>query len=967
MSAELRLFVSSTFRDLQPERDALARQCFPQARQRFAQAGKALVEIDLRWGLPVGDSEERIVQLCLQEVERCLGHFVGILGTRYGHIPRDRPPPPKQAQPHWPEGASITEYEIRAGAFIEPPPRFVRFYFKQASAAEPDEPALARLKQEIRDRGFMVRPFASPEELAALLLGDLGTLADDTEAQAPDAATHLKRQLDVMVDGTVERPDVSQALDAFLSDPDSNALCVVGPAGVGKSTALAEWFSRARQKPALPAGDSWLSRLASFGRTRTLPEGDLWLAHFAGNQAGEGRFGQLLRSTLQQMQPAADAAAQQGGSLVRQLDDWQQALVGARQAHRRVVLLIDDVDDLGLDPAMPFHWLPPATPRIKLIICGRTPGIADRLSGPGWRKLTINPLPAVQRGPALAAMLARFGKALPPAAAEQLAAHPALATPAALRLLADELRLARAPEHLHDRVKALRALGSSDALADEVLQRLEQEHGHDLVAWVCGLLQLSRGGLYEGELRSMVQARQAVAAWRWSSLMQGFRRSVFDSDGRLGAFDPSLHAAIARRYLVDDAARAEALAALLAPYRQDSRHPQAPQRRTVEELPWQLWRAGRWDELGATLGLAQLAAAVWRTEPDQCRLYFRALQAAAGRALLPTLADAWRRDAAAQAADLTALALALAELGCLQEALLTAQNASGRPDAGRTAQARGADSLALATLLLEAGQPQEADAQLQVAEAACGPAGPAALRAAIGNARGLWQLATGQAENAAASFGHSLALLEPLGQPVAALQGRHSLSLARLQAGQVGAARTELKAVVREFERLHHLPGLMAAQLNLALVEERAGQLKMALRTLAPAEQLARQIQDLALLGKILAAKARVIELTGHRDGAEAAQLERQQLMAQAGLFDEQIDAMLARVAIRLNLGARGEGAAARLHLEASALVERPPPSVQRPWLRPQTLERLNEQADRLRIPRPAASKPLAASPAGRG
>jgi hypothetical protein len=50
MPAELCLFVSSTFRDLQPERDALARQCFPQARQRFAQVGKALVEIDLRWG-----------------------------------------------------------------------------------------------------------------------------------------------------------------------------------------------------------------------------------------------------------------------------------------------------------------------------------------------------------------------------------------------------------------------------------------------------------------------------------------------------------------------------------------------------------------------------------------------------------------------------------------------------------------------------------------------------------------------------------------------------------------------------------------------------------------------------------------------------------------------------------------------------------------------------------------------------
>jgi hypothetical protein len=56
-AAGLRVFISSTFRDLQPERDALVAQAFPRLRAAAERGGHGLQEVDLRWGMPAKKSE----------------------------------------------------------------------------------------------------------------------------------------------------------------------------------------------------------------------------------------------------------------------------------------------------------------------------------------------------------------------------------------------------------------------------------------------------------------------------------------------------------------------------------------------------------------------------------------------------------------------------------------------------------------------------------------------------------------------------------------------------------------------------------------------------------------------------------------------------------------------------------------------------------------------------------------------
>jgi len=48
---EIRVFISSTFRDMQEEREELVKQIFPQLRRLCESRGVTWGEVDLRWGI----------------------------------------------------------------------------------------------------------------------------------------------------------------------------------------------------------------------------------------------------------------------------------------------------------------------------------------------------------------------------------------------------------------------------------------------------------------------------------------------------------------------------------------------------------------------------------------------------------------------------------------------------------------------------------------------------------------------------------------------------------------------------------------------------------------------------------------------------------------------------------------------------------------------------------------------------
>ncbi|KAM9458628.1 telomerase protein component 1 isoform 1-T2 [Salvelinus alpinus] len=117
----VRVFVSSTFRDMHAERDVLVRSVFPELRRRAAPHCLYLQEVELRWGV-TEEETGRVVELCLSEVCRSQ-LLLGILGERYGLLP-PRPSLPDLPQYSWldsaPSGLSITEMEIRQFQALHP-------------------------------------------------------------------------------------------------------------------------------------------------------------------------------------------------------------------------------------------------------------------------------------------------------------------------------------------------------------------------------------------------------------------------------------------------------------------------------------------------------------------------------------------------------------------------------------------------------------------------------------------------------------------------------------------------------------------------------------------------------------------------------------------------------------------------------------------------------------------------------
>jgi len=71
-SREIRVFLSSTFRDFNEERKLLAIQVFPELNRRARERNVELVDVDLRWGVTQQQEEDgHALEICLAEIERC--------------------------------------------------------------------------------------------------------------------------------------------------------------------------------------------------------------------------------------------------------------------------------------------------------------------------------------------------------------------------------------------------------------------------------------------------------------------------------------------------------------------------------------------------------------------------------------------------------------------------------------------------------------------------------------------------------------------------------------------------------------------------------------------------------------------------------------------------------------------------------------------------------------------------------
>lgn len=134
------VFVSSTFKDMQFERDQLKVRVAPQIDAFLAKYGEYVHFGDLRWGVNTSelDSEEssnKVLKVCLDEIDNCRPYMIVFIGERYGWIPSKElleNAMQMKGIEGVPNDISVTNLEIEYGALLNPDfEGHILFYFRE--------------------------------------------------------------------------------------------------------------------------------------------------------------------------------------------------------------------------------------------------------------------------------------------------------------------------------------------------------------------------------------------------------------------------------------------------------------------------------------------------------------------------------------------------------------------------------------------------------------------------------------------------------------------------------------------------------------------------------------------------------------------------------------------------------------------------------------------------------------------
>lgn len=896
----VRVFVSSTFRDLQRERDELAKFTFPQLRRRCAERGVTWSEVDLRWGITAAQIEKgEVLSHCFDEIERSRPYFIGILGERYGSV-QEIAASLVEAEPWLADyaGCSVTELEIMKGVLRNPDMASHAFFYlrdpayldtrpadeqpdlrEMPSAAEIDavgyveaerraegrRSRLRALKECIRGSGLPVRSYPDPRTLGELVLADLSGVIDRLypEGSAPDA---LAREADEheafaasRADVYVGRAEYRQQLDDHAAG-DGPPLVVVGESGVGKSALLANWAR------------TW----------RVAHPGDLLVMHFVGGTPSSGDWTAMLRRVVEELGRHL--------GLEDEISDEPEALrlEFARRlcrvaAHGRAVIVIDALEQLeDRGGALDLTWLPPVIPANVRLLLSSLPGRPlDEVARRGWPTLRVLPLTNEERATLIGRYLGRYAKALSPALVDRIAAAPQTANPLYLRALLEELRLWGVHETIAGRIEHYLAAETISALYQRILARYEADYENErpgLVGDAMSLLWAARRGLSETELRALLgSGGEPLPSAFWTPLSLAAERSLVNRSGLIGFSHRYVRRAIEERYLHGRPER-EAIHLQLADYF-DARRQES---RAIDELAWQLGEATSWQRLAKLLADLPFLERAFRTSESEVKAHWASIEANSSF----RLTDAYRSvvdEPQRPGVPVFALSKLLSDTGHLPEARGLLERFS------KTSWARGdsaslrATLLNLAVIVERQGDLDAAMALLGDQERICREAGDLmGLHRALGNRAGIL-LVRGALDEATTAFGEQERICREIDDRagLAGSLGNQAVILARQ--GRLDAAMSLHKEEERICRELDDRAGVHRSLANQATIYQVRGELDAALVRYRELEEDCRELGDPAGLHLSLGNQATILVVRGNLDAAMTLLREQERICRELG------------------------------------------------------------------------------------
>jgi nephrocystin-3 len=609
---EVRVFVSSTFRDMFEDREELIKKVFPQIRKICAERFVTFTEVDLRWGITDEQvAEGKVLPLCLEEIRLSHPYFIGLLGERYGWIPKSMDEGLENKEPWLKEHRerSVTELEILHGVLIEPNMNdHAFFYFRDPSyigtidvAKQPDyksegpaeEEKLKSLKGRICDahkegklRYAPRENYKNPEALGALVTKDLMELidtlfpaldvpdADSREADAHEMYAGSKRMC------YVELPGTMQAFDNIVNE-GGGFLVVTGESGSGKTAFLSKWAEC---------------------RQNYHPD-DFLFQHYFGATPESAQALSTVRRLLSELKKRYEITEE----IPSTPDKLREALplwLAKTNGKKRIVIVLDALNQIeGEEQDRRLEWLPRQEPEHVCVICSALPGPAlEELNKRGWPVFKL-PVPEIkERKEMIDVFFSHYRKTLAEDLKERLAASAQAASPLYLRTVLEELRQFGRHEELKECLDNYLKASDPKDLFRRVITRWRKDFdgGRGLVGRALTRLWAARQGLEEKELLELLKdGKEPLIRADWSPIFLGMEAHLTNKGGLHAFGHEYLKKAVEDEFLDSpDPKRKEQLqhkAHLeLADYFEAQDGMSA---RKAAEWPWQVRHAEDWERL----------------------------------------------------------------------------------------------------------------------------------------------------------------------------------------------------------------------------------------------------------------------------------------------------------------------------------------------------------------------------------
>lgn len=517
----IRVFVSSTFRDMKAERNELVLKTFPVLRNICTSRGVSFIEIDLRWGITDEHvAEGKVLPICLEEINRCRPYFIGFLGERYGWVNTNYSNEIIEKEPWINEyiklGTSITELEMRHGVLNNHAMNNRAFfyfrdpnYLNQLPSTEKlsdyysedvfEREKLKNLKESIREASKKNNCFLREEnymdvkQLSQWIIEDFTKVINKLfpENESPNELSKIRRNHEIIANKKasfyIGNKEYFDRLTSFVNSKNTKQapLVIFGEPGSGKSSLLANWILN--YKDANP--------------------NDFIIIHFIGSAPDSSNHFDILRRILLELKDRfgfSESVSYEYNSVINEFPIWLKRA----SSNNKIIVILDALDILeDNDKSLELTWFPFDLPDNFYLIVSTNPGPSlEAIKLRNWMTSTIpikvTPFVIDKKRELAEKFLFIFRHELSKNRLERIITADQTTNPLFLITMLEELRIVGEHESLDAQIEEYLSASNTKELFIKIIQRWIRVYSEDMdiVTKSLRLIWASRNGLSETEL-----------------------------------------------------------------------------------------------------------------------------------------------------------------------------------------------------------------------------------------------------------------------------------------------------------------------------------------------------------------------------------------------------------------------------------------------------------------------------------